>query len=72
MLTVWTIYNHPHDHPSKWVLRAHDVTPEGGTRARADFFTADTLDLIRSYVPAGLYRLPRDPHDDPVIYETWI
>lgn len=70
-LTVWTVYRRPHDYPDKWVLRGHDVSSQG-TMARAEYFTADTLDGIRQYVPAGLVRMARDPHDDPVIHETWI
>ena len=68
VLTIWTIYKHPRDYPTKWVLRADDVP--GGRR---DFIAlADTLEEIRAEVPPFLHRMPRNPADDPVIYETWI
>ncbi len=38
----------------------------------AELATADTLEAVRSLVPAGLVRLPRDPADDPVVYESWV
>jgi hypothetical protein len=71
ILTIWTVYRSPSDHPGKWVLRGHDVTAAGSV-PRPDCIVADTLDLIRDHLPPGLCRLPRDAADDPVIYESWV
>ncbi len=38
-MTLWTIYDHPSDYPTKWVLGTHDVP--GGPRLRLE--TAATL-----------------------------
>lgn len=67
-LTIWTVYRHPRDFPTKWVLRAHDIP---GPVARALVETADTLEEIRAKAPPGLHCLPRFPDDNPAIYETW-
>ncbi len=78
-LTIWVIYygasNHP---PGKWVVRAQDVggvspleSPDRIRRHRM-FFECDSLEEARAKVPIGLYRMPRDPSDDPVIVETWL
>lgn len=68
VLTVWTIYERPIDHPDHWVLRAHDLP--GGSRET--FEISDSLEGIRAKVPPYLHRLRRDPNDDPAIYESWI
>jgi hypothetical protein len=66
-LFIWTIYDHPSDFPDKFVARCfhYDKPTEA-------FLLADTLDEIRRLIPQGLYRLDRQPNDDPVIVETWI
>jgi hypothetical protein len=84
-LTIWVIYygasNHP---PGKWVVRAQDVMPAGGRiiseHSRAEpgirphelFFECDSLEEARTKVPEGLYRMPRQFGDDPVIVECWL
>lgn len=77
-LTIWVIYygatNHP---PGKWVVRAQDagVSPlECPDRIRRHelFFECDSLEEARAKVPEGLYRMPRQPGDDPVIVECWL
>ena len=67
VLTMWTVYDHPRDYPDKWVLRAWDMP--GGRRETVE--TADTLEEIRAKIPPSLFRAPRNPGDDPAIYETW-
>ena len=67
-LPIYTIYKHPSDYPGLWVMRVH-VVP-GGPRPVA--VTAKSLEAIRAHVPGGLIRTPRQPNDDPVIYETWM
>ena len=67
-LLVYTIYKNPSDYPGLWVLRVHEAP--GGPRPVA--VTAKTLEEIRAHIPGDLVRVPRQPNDDPVIYETWI
>jgi hypothetical protein len=71
VLTVWTVYRHPTDHPGKWVLRGFDVRG-GSVQAQADCSVADSLEEIHARLPGGLVRLPRTLDDDPAIYESWV
>lgn len=76
VLTVWTIYCNPSDHPGKWALRGHDVEPsllDGEiVSMRSDCFVAMSLEECRARVPKGLVRVARAVSDDPAIYESWI
>jgi hypothetical protein len=73
IISTWTIYENPLDHPGKFVVRRWDVL-EG----RTDPVPADeavvvkTLGMARMAVPAGSVCLGRQPGDDPAILETWI
>lgn len=71
LLTIWTIYRHPADYPTKWVLRPFMVT-RGAAVPAAEVVTADSLEEIRPHVPEGLVLLARDPPDDPVVFESWV
>lgn len=71
VLHMWTIYDHPPDHPRHFVVWAFDVT-RAGPVATDDIQLADSLDEARELVPPGLYCMARDPMDDPVIVETWL
>ena len=35
------------------------------------FGIGPTLEQVRLLIPPGLYRMPRQPDDDPAIYEVW-
>lgn len=70
-LSVWTVTENPSDHPGKFVARRH-VVGRGEVRPTDDHHIADTLAEVRDMLPAGLYPLPRQPGDDPVIVESWI
>lgn len=72
LLVLWTIYDHPRDYPNAFVARRW-VVERGGERATDTLMTSDTLDWLRDQMlDMGLYRLPRDPADDPSIVETWL
>jgi len=71
VLTIWTIYQSPLDHPGKFVVRAYDVTAAGSV-PRPDSCVCDTLAEARAAVPCGLYWMNRNPVDDPTIVETWL
>lgn len=70
-LSMWVITGNPSDFPGKFVARKH-VIGRGFTRATQLHHVADSLDEARTHVPAGLFRLKRQPHDDPAIVESWI
>lgn len=71
ILTFWVIYQNPRDFPGKFVLRPQDTSREG-IRPWSVAQTFDSLVAARAAVPPGLWHLPRDPSDDPVIVESWI
>lgn len=65
-LEIWVVYDHPLDRPGMWVARKWILDePTGITLA------APTLDDLREMLPEGLYMMPRQEGDDPVIVETW-
>jgi hypothetical protein len=70
-VTIWTIYKHPVDYPTKWVLRSSTVT-RGVEEPAAEIVTADSLEEIRAHVPEGCVMLDRDPADDPIVFESWV
>jgi len=67
-LTIWTVYKHPRDYPTSWVLRAHDVP--GGPRVEC--MVCNSLEEARACVPFGLVRIPRDRNDEAQVYESWL
>lgn len=70
VLKMWTIYAHPADYPEGYVARQWIIGPgneyPGPARYRPD------LEAARAALPEGLYRLDRDPGDDPTVVESWI
>lgn len=71
-LYQWVIYCRPRDFPAehvvrRWRIGAGTMEPEAKPWA-----VVGSLEEARAKVPAGLYRIVRDPKDDPVIVETWI
>lgn len=76
--SVYTIYDHPKDHPDYYVLRPWDVI-DGKDAPRIAPNGLPVCGLFKELESArewcaqyGLHRLPRQPGDDPVIVETWI
>ncbi len=66
---MWTIYDHPRDCPSKFVVRVwYEDIPE------PDYTTHDTLTEARESIigQGGSGFFSPSPGDDPVIVETWI
>jgi hypothetical protein len=71
ILSMWTVYDKPKDHPTEFVARRFDCTARGPV-ATDDAYTG-SLELIReSLLQAGLIRLARHPDDEPQIVETWL
>jgi hypothetical protein len=66
-LELFVIYERPKDYPAHFVVRRWF-----GMEPTEDFAIADTLEAARKELPRGLYRIPRQPGEDPVIAETWV
>jgi hypothetical protein len=71
VLNVYTVYRQPKDYPDGYVIRRHKVDKEGSAPTSEAAFGA-TLEEVRTHLPWGLYRIDRDPSDDPCIVESWI
>lgn len=70
-LGMWTIYDHPADYPTGYVLRRWELAD--GHPVPGVAMMCATLELARSLIPPHAdYRLQRDPLDDPAVLETWI
>ena len=70
-MLVWTVYKSPGDYPGKFIGRPWK--PWGIGAGPMDLhLVADDLQALRDQLPHGVYRLPRNYEDDPVIVETWI
>ena len=71
---LYTVYDHPSDYPNEFVCRRFAIGSNGQQLVEIGepFARAKTLDRLRAMLPLGLYPLPREEGDDPVIVETWI
>jgi hypothetical protein len=70
-LRQYTIYDRPRDYPEgfvvrEWLIERGNPQPQPGRS-----WTAVSLAGARSWVPDGLFRIPRSADDDPRILETW-
>jgi hypothetical protein len=72
ILAMWAVYASPRDYPGQFVARKFLITRALGPAVTDDMFVAESLDEVRALLPTGLYCLPRQKHDDPVIVETWL
>lgn len=69
-LVIWTIYNRPLDYPAGFVVVPWTI--RRGKELRGDSYHAPSLEAARALLPPGLYRMPREPGDDPAIEESWL
>lgn len=70
-MKLWTIYDHPKDHPEHFVVRAWTVI-NGEMFAELVHERFDSLNAARNVMrAAGRKLLGREPDDDPCIVETW-
>jgi len=71
--TVWTIYQNPSDFPGLYVARPFDIGPDGSVTSGEAAMLATEIGPLRAEMETrGLYCVPRQPHDDPVVVETWL
>jgi hypothetical protein len=67
VLPMWTIYDHPKDHPEGFIARRFEsIMPTGDTLA------GELEELREIFINAGLFKLPRSEGDEPQIVETWV
>jgi hypothetical protein len=71
LLEIWTICDHPSDHPDGFTVRKH-IVGRGVSGPTQEMFVAPTLDEARALLPPGLMCVGREPDDDPVIVESWM
>lgn len=73
-LDVWTIFDHPLDYPSSFVVRRASISATG-IATLDEVWLFEDLDQCRAFIDEtqpGLIMFPRDPSDDPVIVECWM
>lgn len=70
-MKTYTIYDHPSDYPSCYVMRVFE-TKAGEVIPTDETVVSTNLEAVRAMVPPGCICMPRDPDDDPVILETWL
>lgn len=65
-----TIYNSPADHRGVYVARLFESAVPAPLKT---FATSHSIDELRYVIRAAGFNfcVPRDPHDHPVIVETW-
>lgn len=72
VLDLYTVYTSPNDYPDKIVVRSFRIGP-GVVKACEEASVFDTLEQARTELAAlGLYRIDRQPDDDPAITEVWL
>lgn len=75
-LEMWTVYDHPADHPNEFVARMWIVPAAGHNHepvATGQTMSSSDLEWIRKFMRhRGLACIARSPDDDPVIVETWL
>lgn len=68
---MWSVYRHPDDYPSFYVVRRMFILP-GRVEPAAIGCLYWTLGEARHDLPDGLVRLPPDATDAPALVETWV
>jgi hypothetical protein len=70
-LEIWIIYDNPSDYPGCTVARCWRIT--AGKNEPTGKFIKAPLECLRATLELrGLYCIPRQPGDDPVIVESWL
>lgn len=73
ILSIWTLYDRPIDMPEYYVARRFEVKAGGEGGPTFDYIRDSDLERLRSEMKnRGLYRILRDPRDDPKIIESWV
>lgn len=71
-LDIWTVYERPSDFPDMYVARRFEITA-GKAEPTTEFIAAKLLAPVRRAMQErGLYRLDRNPNDEPQVVECWL
>jgi hypothetical protein len=68
VMSVWTIYNRPKDHPQGYIARRH----EAGKGPTVDTVTGELDEIRQIFWQVGLLKLSRSAEDEPQIVESWV
>ena len=60
------------DFGDKYVVRRHGIERGEQLVEKDPVAVVDTLEGARERIPAHMFRLPKDPNDDPVVVESYI
>ena len=66
-MPLFTVYYNPDDFPGRFVVRLWDME-----QSTPFAILGESLEDVRSKLPHGLHRLPRNTNDAPAIIETWL
>lgn len=71
---AYVIFKNPPDYPGKFVVRHRRQVGDETVTETIPMAVAETLEDARAAIQNtdGLLCLPRGPHDDPGVIETWI
>ena len=74
-LFMWTVYDHPADHPDFYVARLFKADGGRAYVSTSEYLLSPDLITLREalVVEKGMsVRLDRQPGDNPVIVEVWL
>lgn len=72
VLSIYTIYDSPSDHPGKFLVREFRAVDGKAIANDKPLIVCDTLHEAREAIPPGLTCFPRDFGDAPPVVESWI
>jgi hypothetical protein len=68
---LWSVYDHPADHPDGYAVRKILVEADGLLPAEWQLFRS-LQEARAALARRGLIRVPRAEEDDPALVETWL
>jgi len=72
-LAIWTVYENPSDYPDMYVARLWEIGGRSAIAATGQLMVEKRLFKLRQRLrKLGLFCMPRQDDDDPVIVETWM
>lgn len=73
LLSMWTIFDRPRDHPDGFIARCFETGGGNPEPVATGYTIMGRLDLIRQCMErCGLYCMTRSPGDHPNVVETWM